>query len=924
VTDVKTGGSSSNLAAALERLYRGVLWIYPAGFRRACGREMAETFRDSCLDVRRRGRVRLLLHGLHALGELLVQGVLERVLLLRRAAGEAWSAGRASGGRRPPARRGAGPALESALRDVVFGLRLLRRRPLYTGVAVLTLGLGIGAATAMFSVVDGVLLERLPFSEPGRLVAIWQTMPRLKGIPGEDGRRWDRFRLTYLQYRDLSEKSTVYDALAGYRAGTPDVVTLTGVGDAAELRAGSATASLLPLLGVRPALGRWFQPEEEASIAGDDGAAVAVIGHELWQGRFGGSREVLGKIVTIDDRSFTIVGILPAGFRIQWLSASFAGEGDPGRRDIWFPIGAPGWTGIRRAYSWETIGRLGPGVTPEQAAVETRAIMSAHPDTEGDVRVLPRMAEETRGLAPPLVLLFAATAFLLLIACGNIATLSMAEMLSRQREVATRSALGAGATRIVRLFLTESFVLAALGSAVGAALAFGGTRALVALAPPIPRLYEVGVDLRVLGFAVLLGACAAFLFGTVPSIVASRGSVGPPRPRSAGTSPGRRRFANIVMAAEIALTAMLLVAGGLLARSLSRLLAVDPGFETGGLATVEVRLPRTRYPTRESQAAFFRAALDRVEAIPGIGSVSAVSRLPFPGYTSGWGIRIEGRDEGYAPLGYQVAPGYLETLGVPLLAGRPLAETDGAGAPLAVVINETMARRYWPDESPIGARFFWGGSPGPVTVVGVAGDMKRQVLHASSEPAFFIPFVQHPDETICFVARTGLRPRDVIPLMRDAVRTVDADLVVKNATTVAALVARSTENERYRALLMGVFGILAALLAAAGVFGVAARSVALRTREMGVRMALGARAARLIGTTVRGVLVVGLAGTVVGLVGALWTSSLLARFLFGVEPSDPTTYGVVAASIVLVCALASYVPARRITRVNPVDVLRAD
>ena len=339
---------------------------------------------------------------------------------------------------------------------------------------------------------------------------------------------------------------------------------------------------------------------------------------------------------------------------------------------------------------------------------------------------------------------------------------------------------------------------------------------------------------------------------------------------------------------------------------------------------VEVRLPRTRYPTRESQAAFFRAALDRVEAVPGIGSVSAVSRLPFPGYTSGWGIRIEGRDEGYAPLGYQVAPGYLETLGVPLLAGRPLAETDGPGAPLAVVINETMARRYWPDESPIGARFFWGGSPGPVTVVGVAGDMKRQVLHAGTEPAFFIPFVQHPDETICFVARTGLRPRDVIPLMRDAVRTVDADLVIKNATTVAALVAQSTENERYRALLMGVFGILAALLAAAGVFGVAARSVALRTREMGVRMALGARAAGLIGATVRGILVTGLAGTAVGLVGALWTSSLLARFLFGVEPSDPTTYGVVAALIVMVCLLASYVPARRITRVNPVDVLRAE
>jgi putative ABC transport system permease protein len=924
VTEVKTEGSSWNLAAALERLYRGSLWIYPAVFRRAFGREMTEAFRDSCLYVRRRGRVRLLLHGLHALGELFVHGALERSLLLRRAAGKRRSAGHASAGSRRPGRRGARSALESALRDVLFGLRLLRRRPLYTSVAVLTLGLGIGAATAMFSVVDGVLLKPLPFDDPGRLVAIWQTVPELRGTPGDDGARWDRYRLTYPQYRELLEQSTVYEGLAGYRAGTPDVANLTGIGDPVELRAGAATASLLPVLGVRPALGRWFQPEEEASIAGDDGAAVAVISHELWQGRFGGSPEVLGKVVTIDDRSFTIVGILPAGFRIQWLSAAVAGEGDPGERDIWFPIGAPGWSGSQHGYSWETIGRLASGGSVDRARAETHLIMSAHPHTFGEARVLPRSAEERRGLTPPLVLLFAATAFLLLIACGNIATLSLGEMSSRQHEIATRSALGAGAGRIVRLFLTESFVLAALGSAVGAALAFGGTRVLVSLAPPIPRLYEVGVDLRVLGFAVLLGTCAAFLFGTVPSIVAARGAVGPPQPRSAGTSPGRRRFANIVLATEIALTAMLLVAGGLLARSLSRLLAVDPGFEARGLATVEVKLPRTRYPTRESQAAFFRAALDRLEAVPGIGSVSAVSRLPFPGYTSGWSIRIERRDEQYAPLGYQVAPGYLRTLGVPLLAGRPLAETDGPEAPLAVVINETMARRYWPDESPIGARFSWGGSAGPVTVVGIAGDMKRQVLQANTEPAFFIPFVQHPDETICFVARTRLSPRDVIPLMHEAVRTVDGDLVVKNATTVAALVAQSTENERYRALLMGVFGILAALLAAVGVFGVAARSVALRTREMGIRMALGARAAGLIGTTMRGILVIGLAGTAVGLVGALWTSNLLARFLFEVEPSDPTTYGLVAASIVLVCSLASYVPARRITRVNPVDVLRAD
>jgi putative ABC transport system permease protein len=288
---------------------------------------------------------------------------------------------------------------------------------------------------------------------------------------------------------------------------------------------------------MRPVLGRWFLPGEEASRAGNDGTSVAVVSYELWQGRLGGSQEALGRIVTIDDRPFTIVGILPPGFRIQWLSASVAGEADPGQRDIWFPIGAPGWRGSPQGYSWETIGRLTSGVTVEQALAETQAVISAHPDTHGRARVLARKQEETRGLAPPLVLLFGATAFLLVIACGNIATLSMAEMLSRRHEIVTRSALGAGATRIMRLFLVESFVLAALGSAVGVALAFGGTSVLVTLAPPIPRLHEVGVDLRILGFATLVGMCAAFLFGTVPAILASRSGLGPPLSRYARHEP---------------------------------------------------------------------------------------------------------------------------------------------------------------------------------------------------------------------------------------------------------------------------------------------------------------------------------------------------------------------------------------------------
>lgn len=807
--------------------------------------------------------------------------------------------------------------------DVRFTLRSLRRRPLYAAVVVLTLGLGIGSTTAMFSVVNGVMLKPLPFDEPDRLVAIWQTSPQARGLPGDDGARWDRTRLTYAQYRDLSEHSTLYEGLAAYRGGTPDVATVTGVDAPVELRAGAASASLLAVLGIRPVRGRWFLPEEEASDVGGEGASVAVVSYELWETRFGGSTGILGRAVTIDDRPFVIIGVLPRGFRIQWLSASAGGEGDPGMRDVWFPIGAPGWPAWPQAYSWETIGRLGSRVTIDQARVETRTILEAHPDTFGAARVLARAAEESRGLAAPLVLLLGATVFLMIIACGNVATLSTAEMVGRQPEIATRAALGADGTRILRLLLTETAVLAALGTAIAAAAAVGGTRVLVRLAPPIPRLHEVAVDSVVLVFAVLMGICAMILSGTVPWVLASRHSVGPTLQGSPRTSLGHWRFTRVVVGAEIAVTAMLLVAGGLLTRSFNRLMAVDPGFDTRSLTTVEIRLPLSRYPSRESRVAFFRDAMDRLRRVTGIGTVTAVSRLPFPGYTSTWGMQIAGRDRYLSPLGYQVAAGYLETLGVPLLAGRSLAETDGPDAPLAVVINETMARRYWPGESPVGARLDWGGSPEPVTVVGVVGDMKRQVLYAGDEPAFFIPFSQLPDESICFVARTQAPAQWVIPLMREALASVDKDLVVKNATTMAALVAQSASQQRYLMLLTTFFGLLAAVLAAAGVFGVTARSVALRTREMGIRMALGASTPTLVGRTVGDALLLALAGTAVGLLGATWISELLVRFLYDIKPADPSTYGAVAVLTLIVCALAAYVPARRIARLAPVDVLKA-
>jgi predicted permease len=892
------------------RAYRALLRTLPPLFRTSYASEMEALFREVVRAQRRRGRMAWLAAWMRGAVDVLFLALRLRF--------------RSRSGRRHGATGGGG--LQSAVQDLHFSLRSLRRRPLFATVGVLTLSLAIGASTAMFSVVNGVLLKSLPYKEPGRLVAVWQTIPNRLGRAGVEGRLWDRARLTYSQYRDLSEDDRIYERLAAYRAGTTDIATLTGIGWPMELRAGAASASLLPLLGVRTVLGRWFLPEEEATGSGQGGAPVAVISHDLWEGPFGGTSDVIGRSVTLDDEPITIIGVLPQGFRVHWLSASFSGEGDPGNRDIWFPIGAPGWPAGHNAYSWEVIGRMALGVTLDEARRATHAVLSRHPDTRGDAGVYPRSREETRGLGSPLLLLLGATGLLLLIACGNIATLTAAELRGRRHELATRSAMGAGAWRIVRLLMTESLLLGLMGSAIGAVLAFGGTEVLVALAPPIPRLGEVGVDLRVLGFSTLLGVCAALIFGSGPSFAVSRGAVGSLSIGAVHATESRHRFSGAVLGIEIALTVVLLVAGGLLTRSLTRLLNVDPGFDAKGLATVEVRLPFSRYPLQdpELRAGFFQNAINQLEGIPGIGSVSGTSRLPFPGQTSNWSVRIPGREEWFSPLGYQVGPGYLETLGVPLLAGRALAKSDGPDASLAVVINETMARRYWPGESPVGHRLEWNGSTDPLTVVGVVGDMKRQALSADAEPAFFIPFAQHPDWDICFVARTRMDPPEAIPLMGEAVRSVDPELAVRNATTVAALVEDSASQERYRALLMNAFGILATILAAAGVIGVTARSVSLRTREMGIRMALGAQGSGLVKATIRDNLRIGLAGMAIGLLGASWASRLLSPFLFGIEASDLPTYATVILLIGVLSLSASYIPARRISRVDPVDVLRAE
>jgi len=802
--------------------------------------------------------------------------------------------------------------MDTFFQDLRFGARTLARRPLFLTIAVVTLGLGIGAATAMYSVVAQVLIESVPFREPGRIVNVWLTADWAQGAPGLVGRTWDRLPLSFEEYRAWQAANTVFEGVAVHNAVE---TTLTGEGPAERIALGVGSASLLSVLGVEPVLGRWFLPGEEAVVLGQ-ASAVTVVSYETWRRRLGGDPGVLGRTLVLDGVPHTIVGVLPAGFRLRHLGMHWLGEDQSGVRDVWKPLGSA----LGNGNNLEAVARLRPGVSLAQALGETRSILLAKRE-RGDVRIVPRTEDETEGLSAPLLVLFAATGLVLLIACANIATLSLGELHGRRAELVTRSALGASRRRLAGQLLTESLLVGTFGTAVGALVAVAGTRILVALAPPLPRVEAVGVDVRVLGFAVALGLLAVVAFGTLPALLSARRSaVG--TPAATRTATGRRAgFERWLVALEIALTVVILVAGGLLGRSLQQLLAVDPGFAPEGLATVRVFIPDAGYASPEDVGRAQAELVATIAAIPGVSRASAITRLPFPGLTNTTTLTVLGPDGQRGPhISAQqlyVAPGYHETMGIPLLAGEHLpAETPGA-----VLVNERIAREYWPTGSPVGVPVAMGR--GSTTIVGIVGNTKRNALGVEADRALYMALRPY-DRDISLVARTSGDARAMARRMRDGVRAYDPDLPVRQVTTLAELVAASASQERYRTMLMTVFGALATLLAAVGVFGVTAQGVVGRTREMAIRISVGASERRLVGAVVGRALGTGAVGIAAGLVAAAWMGRWLAGLLFGVGPIDPPTYAVVAVLLAGICAGASLLPARRIAGIDPARVLGAE
>jgi predicted permease len=813
--------------------------------------------------------------------------------------------------------------MENFVKDVRFGLRTLRKRPLFSALVIGTLGLGIGASTTVFSLVNGILLQNMSYARPGELLTIWQTYPQWR----EDAllsEAWDKIGLSWPQFLDFRDRTRAFREVAVHRH---RAMTLTGAGTPKTLDVGEASAGFFSMLGISPVLGRAFLPGEE----GPGTPRLVLLSHSLWSARFGSDPDIVGRSVTLDGGSFEVIGVLPPEVRVHsTLFNLFRSSIDGGERAVWVPVffdrrASPGSRDL------EAMGRLAPGVSRAQALSELDVILRGElSPAELAFRLTSPRDEVVARYRAPLLLFLAAAGLLLVIACANVATLLLGEAIDRKGEIATRIALGAGRFRIAQQLLAESLMLGALGSVVGMVLTPLGVRGFVSLGPTLPRLAEVAVDWNVLFAAVAIGVTAAVLFGFAPAFLQHRDSL-----RSSSMGEGRwhsgsgARLQATLVSAELALTMLLLVTAGLLGKSLMNLTLVDPGFRGERVATVRVEIPRSHFPDRAAQRRFSTAALQSVERIPGVIRAGAIDGLPFPGRISGTTYTIEGRPNDGGEItarSHRASSGYFETMGIPLLAGQLYSDSDpGQDAERPVLINVTMARRYWgwPEASPLGAAMVEGRNR--FRIIGIVGDVRERHLLEDPLPMVYRRLSElSVSGDFSIVARSPGAPEGLVPLMREVVRAVDPGIPLSQETTIAALQASSTGAERFRAVLVAAFGSLATLLALVGVFGVTARTVSQRTREMGIRMALGAQSRRLIQMVAMGTLRAGGIGIAVGFLGALAVNRLLTAFLYGTAPWDAWVYTSASLLLGLLCVVAAVVAAAPVARVDPMQVLNEE
>ena len=882
-------------------LYRALLRLAPADLRARHGDQMIELFENEVSVARRGGRVAAFRAVLHGLADLLLRIPYERWRRIGRpATGHANEDSRMN------------RVLETINLDVRFALRSLRRRPVFAVIAVGTIALSIGAATAMYSVVDGVLFRSLPYRDADRIVQVWQTdeISRRQAILAPN---WDRVPLDYtdfLVWRDRQQSFAGVAVWSGFGAMT------AGPNGPEQVSGTRVSPGLFELLGVAPILGRTFARGED--VIG--GPRVVMISYETWRSHHGARPDIIGSTLLFDSKPYEVIGVLPPGFTLQ--------RGKPGA-PYWVPAGqSPGDVG-KRNRSFMAVAKLRPGVTVERALMEAQQLLSTQ-DAPGNpskgVRVADFVREETREVRRPMLILLGAVAVLLIISCVNIATLLLGEAATRDVEVSARIALGASRARIIAQLLTESVLLSFLGSALGIAVAWSAIRGIIALAPAkIPGILGVHVDGRVLGVATLVTIATGVFFGLAPALSLAR--TGASRLlRSGSATRGGGGLQRLLVATELALCVVLLVGAGLLTRSLQRLSTVDPGFRSERLLAVRLSLSRF-WEGSIGVTNFYRDVIPKIAAVPGVVGVTATDEVPFSGRSSSSPYLLVGegpealREHKHQVQQRVVLDNYFTTMGIPLAQGRAFDQTDRAASEPVAIISEAAARRDFPAASPIGQQVMYQGKWR--RIIGVARDTKAGRLSVEAQPSIYTPMSQRLN-LLDIIVRTKGDPAALAPSIRRVTQQTGPRFAITDVQVIDDLIRTSFAEERFRTVLVALFASIAALLVTIGMFGVTARAVARRTREVGIRVALGATSISVVGLVVRQTMGVVMVGVAIGLGVAAITSRLLTPYLFGVKGTDPLTYGAILVLLGTAALVASWLPARRAGSVEPATVLRSE
>jgi predicted permease len=813
--------------------------------------------------------------------------------------------------------------MSTLIQDLRYGIRMLGKNPGFTAVAIITLALGIGSTTAIFSVVNGVLLRPLPFPSPSRLVILHERSSKFPSMS-----------VSYPNFLDWQRQQRSFSGLAIYRGDSFNLAERNG----AEMVSGRmVSAGFFNILGVSPILGRTFTVQDNQLGTG----RTAILSYRFWQRRFGGDRAILGKSITLDNKDYTVIGVLPKNF---WFF-------DP--RDVYVPVGVydRAWITHRESHDgFSVIARLEPGVTLAQARSEmasiARRLDAEYPKEDAGLGIvlasMPRYV--VRDVRPMLLLLLGAVCLVLLIACVNVANLLLSRSTARQKEMAVRAALGAGRIRVARQLLTESVLLAFLGGAAGILLASWGTHGLLTYVPKeLPRAQNAGIDFSVLLFAVAVSVVTGLLFGLAPAVRSSsvdlRDSL---QEGSRGTTGGRHGLQNGLVVAEVGLALVLLVGAGLTLRTILRLYYVKTGFATSGSLVFDVSLPASRYHSGPAARAFYRELTARIANQPGVRAVAAANNLPMAGGDSEMYFYVEGRPKPQMQnmrwaMFYITTPGYLRAMGITLVRGRFFTDGDTPRSQPVVAIDDELARKLFPGQNPLGQHIIipYPGLEAPREIAGVVHHIKHfgpagQKWTQRLDGAFYMPFAQLPDAIfkgfgtmdLTLVVRTPLGAESLIPSIKRAVHSIDDGVAVNDVHTMSDLLRLSLAAQRLTALLLSIFSALALILASVGIYGVISYSVAQRTHEIGIRMALGAQRRNVLLGVLRQGMILALGGLAAGVMAALFATQLLANMLYGISATDPLTFAIVSFVLASVAFLACYIPAHRATKIDPVVALR--